>query len=330
MDGVTISHPAPIYLAPYYVGALALLVIGTATFICVNERRIKRVAKQVDAEAPAAGAAGSPEMFAAPVPLEASATPVPVGAPAALRRARASKARASGAASPSADPSCNPDLAGGVAEGVEGGKMDAPAPAAAKGGDAVEEASSPPNQECSIDPRVLCARLSSRGPLLDAVVAFVYPASLGADEGVAHLSMRAMIAMIAHCGNTGIEECNNWAFFTSTSAWVMSSIATVWYLHVVFRRYETTHALPIEYGTVTFFSVCSGLIFYGESRYMNNWQLALTIVGALIITVGISLGQFTDMDYPRWMVRIASRCSRRPRQTAGECSVRPQHTHGAS
>ncbi len=38
-------------------------------------------------------------------------------------------------------------------------------------------------------------------------------------------------------------------------------------------RYETTRALPIDYGMVNAVSVCSGMIFYRESSQMAQWQV---------------------------------------------------------
>ena len=47
----------------------------------------------------------------------------------------------------------------------------------------------------------------------------------------------------------------------------------MWWLHVVFQRYETTLALPIEYGTVNVGMVTAGVILLQEYRYMDAWQV---------------------------------------------------------
>ena len=58
---------------------------------------------------------------------------------------------------------------------------------------------------------------------------------------------------------------------------------------VVFKRYETTLALPIEYGTVSVGLVLSGLIFFQEYRCMDPWQIGLTLSGTAIVICGIQL-----------------------------------------
>jgi len=124
---------------------------------------------------------------------------------------------------------------------------------------------------------------------LNAIMAVVYPASLGLDEGVCHLTMKSAISMIANCSSD--DSCGHWILYMFTVVWIAASVATVWWLRVVFSRYETTLALPVEYGTVNLCSVCSGLIFYGESRFMSSWQLMLNIAGLATVLVGISVGR---------------------------------------
>jgi hypothetical protein len=66
-------------------------------------------------------------------------------------------------------------------------------------------------------------------------------------------------------------------------------------------RYETTVALPIEYGTVTAVDVLSGLIFYREDRAMSTAQLTLVVAGCATTIVGIVAGLFE-----RRRTRVAS------------------------
>ena len=76
------------------------------------------------------------------------------------------------------------------------------------------------------------------------------------------MTMRATLAMNQHCTRCTFwgcnawlsegyfSECGNWPFYLSLVVWVAASVATLWWLNAVFSRYETTLALPIEYGTV--------------------------------------------------------------------------------
>ena len=55
-------------------------------------------------------------------------------------------------------------------------------------------------------------------------------------------------------------------------------------------RYETTRALPVEYGAVNAVSAFSGLIFYREASAMAPAQLTTMVVGVGAILAGIAIG----------------------------------------
>ena len=80
----------------------------------------------------------------------------------------------------------------------------------------------------------------------------------------------------------------------SATVWVVSGLATLLWLHVVFKRYETTLALLIEYGAVQVCAVCSGLIFYREAQTMAGWQLGLCVSGCVVILLGIAIGRLPE------------------------------------
>lgn len=122
---------------------------------------------------------------------------------------------------------------------------------------------------------------------LERLMAFVYPCSFGLDEGIAHLWLRGDTAMSTQCMLGG---CANETFIIAVLVRWGFSIATTFWLIVVFRRYETTIALPIEYGTVTAVDVISGLIFYQEYVIMSGWQLALVIIGCVFCCIGVGIG----------------------------------------
>jgi len=61
-------------------------------------------------------------------------------------------------------------------------------------------------------------------------------------------------------------------------------------MRTVFKRYEITKALPIEYGAVIAINALSGLVFYNESQYMKTWQIAIMLTGILVILIGIMIG----------------------------------------
>lgn len=55
-------------------------------------------------------------------------------------------------------------------------------------------------------------------------------------------------------------------------------------------RYETTAALPIEYGSLNFANVGTGLLFYQEYRMMEGSGIALILGGLVVIIAGIAVG----------------------------------------
>uniref|UniRef100_A0A7S4F4V2 Magnesium transporter n=1 Tax=Chrysotila carterae TaxID=13221 RepID=A0A7S4F4V2_CHRCT len=123
------------------------------------------------------------------------------------------------------------------------------------------------------------------------VMAILYPASLGMDEGLAQIMMRSSVSMYNYCGEHGIMECHHWTVYVTLLLWIAFSIPNLWWFKVVFQRYEVTVALPIEYGAVNVCAICSGLIFFNEAAYFNSWQLPLMISGGCIIMLGIGISR---------------------------------------
>ena len=126
---------------------------------------------------------------------------------------------------------------------------------------------------------------------LHRTMALVYPASLGLDEGVADLLIKGWTAMLTVCTSTG-EGCASAALWVSVVVWTVSAFASAfWWMPRVFRRYEVTVALPIEYGALNAANVCTGLLFYAEHESMTDRQLALVVGGLAVILSGIAVGQ---------------------------------------
>merc|ERR1712079_663358 len=73
--------------------------------------------------------------------------------------------------------------------------------------------------------------------------------------------------------------------------WAVSSLATLWWLQTVFRRYDVTQALPIEYGAVMVCDTLSAFLYYKEGSYMSNTQTILVIVGMIVVVIGIAVGR---------------------------------------
>mmetsp|Transcript_3258 Transcript_3258/g.7755 ORF Transcript_3258/g.7755 Transcript_3258/m.7755 type:complete len:457 (+) Transcript_3258:23-1393(+) len=69
---------------------------------------------------------------------------------------------------------------------------------------------------------------------LEAVMGFVYPLSLGLDEGCAQVSLRAWLLIIS---NGDLDSTGAWLMPILVSVWVVFSLATVVYVRLVFKRY---------------------------------------------------------------------------------------------
>lgn len=137
---------------------------------------------------------------------------------------------------------------------------------------------------------------------LDKIMCLVYPGSLGVDEGIAHLTMKASMSMLETCRQAAASErqedqCISPVLYIYIVMWVTASLATLWWLRRVFHRYETTLALPIEYGAVNAVSVCSGLIFYKEAQFMSAWQLVVMLIGVFVILTGIAVGRLSYVPF---------------------------------
>ena len=81
----------------------------------------------------------------------------------------------------------------------------------------------------------------------------------------------------------------HWILFSAGGVWLVSGLATLFWLRVVYVRYETTLALPIEYGTFTAVSVLAGLVCYDEARYVSSRHRMLMAGGVLLVILGCAL-----------------------------------------
>merc|ERR1711963_288540 len=114
---------------------------------------------------------------------------------------------------------------------------------------------------------------------------------MGVDEGLGLLAMKGVVAVLA---------AGSWwasgVFWFMLATWLTCALGTLWWLRVGFARYETTKALPIEYGTVNVMQVLSGLIFFREDQYYEGWQLAVLFTGVFIILCGIQVGRLEEAE----------------------------------
>ena len=106
---------------------------------------------------------------------------------------------------------------------------------------------------------------------LNRAMTVLYPTSLGVDEALADLCVRAYSSMMAEAGL--LTALTYWVlYFKIVLGTVAGVLSAVFYMPYVYRRYETTVALPIEYGALNAGNLLGGLLVYGEDAYMTGWQ----------------------------------------------------------
>ena len=129
-------------------------------------------------------------------------------------------------------------------------------------------------------------------------MALVYPASLGMDEGIADLLIKGWSAMLAVCNGPTGAGCTHPVLWIAILGWVVAAFASaLWWMRKVFRRYEVTTALPVEYGALNVANVGTGLLFYAEYEYMTQGEVGLILVGLLVILVGIYVGTLPSLGF---------------------------------
>ena len=123
---------------------------------------------------------------------------------------------------------------------------------------------------------------------LRLLMVIVYPGSLGLNEAFVDACARGYSSMILRClrEEEGLASCNDWPLYLMMCVGIPAAIATGYWLKVVFARYQTTLALPIEYSMLNICAVGGGLLFYHEVVYMNQWQLPLVLAGCGVMTLG--------------------------------------------
>ncbi|KAG8469794.1 hypothetical protein KFE25_006249 [Diacronema lutheri] len=140
-------------------------------------------------------------------------------------------------------------------------------------------------------------RVAERPPpaWLESTMAVMYPASLGLDEAVAHLTLRCMNAMLSQCNRGG---CSHPIFPATIVMCAVSSVGTVIWLRIVFKRFAVTSALPIEYGAASAADVASGLLFFQEYKSFALWRYPLIVGGVALCLVGIQVGRMAADKAP--------------------------------
>lgn len=122
------------------------------------------------------------------------------------------------------------------------------------------------------------------------LMGIVYPASLGIQEGLCQLGLKGFVNMSAAITSGDTKDLRHPMFWINLTVTGFFCFLALGWLGYVYRRCETSKALPIEYGTVSAVAVLSGLIFFQEHEKVAAAGMAMMLCGILIIGLGIALG----------------------------------------
>jgi len=123
-----------------------------------------------------------------------------------------------------------------------------------------------------------------------ALMGIVYPASLGIQEGLCQLGLKGFVNMSAAVSSGDTKDLRHPMFWINVCVTAFFCFLALGWLGYVYRRCETSKALPIEYGTVSAVAVLSGLIFFQEHKKVDAVGMAMMLLGIVIIGLGIALG----------------------------------------
>ena len=112
------------------------------------------------------------------------------------------------------------------------------------------------SSEVATTPSPTVAASSTPGPVprgragapawLEAAMAIIYPATLGLDEAMSDLFVRAYSSMLAQCTNDDEISCHHYALYVCVPGGCIAGLISLALMRVTFARYDTTVALPIE------------------------------------------------------------------------------------
>jgi len=102
----------------------------------------------------------------------------------------------------------------------------------------------------------------------------MYPMAMGIEEGICQLCARATFLLLPEC--TTFYSCGRPMLWLSLASWLAFAAVSVWFMRKVYRNFEVTVALPIEYGCVNTIVVASGLIVFDEAQTLTKWAYRLS------------------------------------------------------
>jgi len=162
---------------------------------------------------------------------------------------------------------------------------------------------------------------------LDSVMAVVAPISLGLQEGLGGVVAKNLFSVFFyqafHEFMVPFTDPYLWAWLCGC----MTTVASLAFLKMIYARYETTRALPIEYGTVHLCQLLSGVFYYREFESMSKIQFILAFSGLGIVLCGVIIssagatggGQSTaPMDAVPTTPATQVVCAGAPVQTTGD------------
>jgi len=115
----------------------------------------------------------------------------------------------------------------------------------------------------------------------------MYPMAMGIEEGICQLCARATFLLLPEC--TTFYSCGRPMLWLSLASWLAFAAVSVWFMRKVYRNFEVTVALPIEYGCVNTIVVASGLIVFDEAQTLTKVGLPIVISSVALVLTGCAI-----------------------------------------
>lgn len=132
------------------------------------------------------------------------------------------------------------------------------------------------------------AASSSTKSCLASAMPFAYPVVVGLLESLVQVFQKGGSSMIA-LTVAGTSQLGDDTFWYVMSAWVLCSVAVVFWLRKGLENIAANRMLPIEYGTFTAASVLAGLVIYDEVRFVSAAHRGVMAAGVLLVSAGCAL-----------------------------------------
>jgi len=146
---------------------------------------------------------------------------------------------------------------------------------------------------------------------LDDVMVLLAPVAVALQEAIGAIVAKSLTNIVWNQirpgGKPSEQPATSVLWWSLWLACICLIVLSMVYIKLVYARYEATTALPVEYGTLHFCQILSGMLFFEEYKAMDSTQFLLTFVGLSVVLFGVALsselhkryfGQERELQWP--------------------------------